>query len=200
MAQQDQNEDVSAGSKNEPVPRADEAGPPATSGIGIGAGTFSEEDKGKQMNGTDPSIAESMESPAVGTVMVRVYASRTRKRRLPTKVFVNVLSSYLFFHLHEQDTVQQPVNGHVQGKNCIVSNPEEPSSVRDPQAKLSAMLPGREAPPAMAETGAGIDVAKPQASGDITFCLVENNGTPENSERLVALKNIFAKVNRELLA
>lgn len=96
--------------------------------------------------------------------------------------------------------MEQPVNGHVQGINCNASNPEAPSSVRDPQAKLSAMLSGREAPPAMAETGAGMDVARPQASGDITFCLVENNGTPENSERLVALKNIFAKVNRELLA
>jgi hypothetical protein len=97
MAQQDENEDLSAGSKNEPVPRADQADPPATSGIGIGAGTLREEDKGKQMNGTDPSIAESKESPAVRTVMVRVYASQRRKRRLPTKVFVNVLSSYLLF-------------------------------------------------------------------------------------------------------
>lgn len=101
MAQQDQNEDVSAGSKNEPVPRADEAGPPATSGIGIGAGTFREEDDGKQMNGTDPSIAESMESPAVGTVMVRVYASRTRKRRLPTKVLsTSFLPIFSFIYMN----------------------------------------------------------------------------------------------------
>lgn len=73
-------------------------------------------------------------------------------------------------------------------------HPHNGGSAAAAAASSSSSLPPTSPPPtsqaaAAAVTGAG-SAALP---ADITFRLVENDGTPENSERLVALKNIFAK-------